>query len=375
MFPGGIIENYDDAKNNLKIYATLRNPQEIVLRWGGKTKFQFCLSRVQEFEQSDATLVNSIIGNIKKAESLEDTPLFNDIINPATRLAVAQRVAPQSASLAASLIRQLERWSEETYEGRPISAAIGIDEGEPINTTVDVDEVIGEGYAVVMASGLESFMIVSPTGQIKGHEPFPNTNSINGIYSPIRFSRLAEWSQGKRSGYALTRNGEIMVFSGGHMRFAKRRGIWWHFPHPANITRFRAKHTFPTAVAKAVYESSLDVSFSRTGGGIGILRKEEEAVADRDKIISPDDRVGSASTKGRFLATIIQGKKFQELDRRLRQDIVAIDGSTILRYDGTIIAAGAIVKVGANAVPLRGQDGDVSGIFAWSWGVKSLLTI
>jgi hypothetical protein len=29
----------------------------------------------------------------------------------------------------------------------------------------------------------------------------------------------------------------------------------------------------------------------------------------------------------------------------------------------------------ANAVPLSGQEGDVSGIFAWSWGVKSLLTI
>jgi PKD repeat protein len=28
-----------------------------------------------------------------------------------------------------------------------------------------------------------------------------------------------------------------------------------------------------------------------------------------------------------------------------------------------------------NAVPLSGQEGDVSGIFAWSWGVKSLLTI
>jgi hypothetical protein len=33
------------------------------------------------------------------------------------------------------------------------------------------------------------------------------------------------------------------------------------------------------------------------------------------------------------------------------------------------------LRFNPNAVPLSGQEGDVSGIFAWSWGVKSLLTI
>ena len=36
---------------------------------------------------------------------------------------------------------------------------------------------------------------------------------------------------------------------------------------------------------------------------------------------------------------------FQDLDRVLRQEILAIDGATILRHDGTIVAVGAILNI------------------------------
>ena len=55
------------------------------------------------------------------------------------------------------------------------------------------------------------------------------------------------------------------------------------------------------------------------------------------------------SAKSAALIKLIRGRKFQELDRKFRQEIIAIDGATIIDYDGTIIAAGAIIKIEAGS--------------------------
>jgi hypothetical protein len=47
---------------------------------------------------------------------------------------------------------------------------------------------------------------------------------------------------------------------------------------------------------------------------------------------------------------IIRGRKFHRLDRRLRQEIVAIDGATILSNEGDVVATGAILRIGAGSV-------------------------
>jgi DNA integrity scanning protein DisA with diadenylate cyclase activity len=49
--------------------------------------------------------------------------------------------------------------------------------------------------------------------------------------------------------------------------------------------------------------------------------------------------------KGKCLQTIIANRSFNKLDRHLRQDIAAIDGATILDYQGNVFAAGAIVQL------------------------------
>ena len=49
------------------------------------------------------------------------------------------------------------------------------------------------------------------------------------------------------------------------------------------------------------------------------------------------------------LRKIIAGKPFHMLNRRLRQEIVSMDGATIVDADGTIIATGAILKIEAGS--------------------------
>ena len=49
------------------------------------------------------------------------------------------------------------------------------------------------------------------------------------------------------------------------------------------------------------------------------------------------------------LRKIINGRKFNELDRNLRKELVAIDGATVIDSDGDIIAVGAIIKIEAGS--------------------------
>ena len=92
----------------------------------------------------------------------------------------------------------------------------------------------------------------------------------------------------------------------------------------------------------------LDVSFAKTGGGIALIKRSALERFKKSKIVSKHDYLGAANDKGQCLKAIIT-KPFAELDRHLRANIVAMDGATILDFQGNVIAAGAIVKVGAGS--------------------------
>ena len=53
--------------------------------------------------------------------------------------------------------------------------------------------------------------------------------------------------------------------------------------------------------------------------------------------------------KASTIRQLIKGKKFQEIDRKFRQELISMDGATIIGYDGKIIAVGAIIKIEAGS--------------------------
>ena len=55
------------------------------------------------------------------------------------------------------------------------------------------------------------------------------------------------------------------------------------------------------------------------------------------------------NSKTATLIKLIGGRKFQDLDRKFRQELLAIDGATVIDYDGTILAVGAIIKIEAGS--------------------------
>lgn len=98
----------------------------------------------------------------------------------------------------------------------------------------------------------------------------------------------------------------------------------------------------------AIYETCLDASFARSGACVGVIsgshaNEWKTHVAEEDRLLNP------SSVKARAIAKIIRGQRFDQLDRRLRQEVSAIDGATIISHKGEVLAVGAIIKVGSGS--------------------------
>jgi hypothetical protein len=97
---------------------------------------------------------------------------------------------------------------------------------------------------------------------------------------------------------------------------------------------------------KAIYESALDASFARTGAGIGVVAGgDSEKQWKRIATKSDDYLFPAKSNKAKALVAMIRRKRFNALDRRFRQELLAIDGATIISHQGVILAVGAILKI------------------------------
>jgi hypothetical protein len=112
------------------------------------------------------------------------------------------------------------------------------------------------------------------------------------------------------------------VFRDQRLQFAKRRGAWRYYAHDSVVQRLGVGNA---AIRRAVYESCLDVSFARTGGCVAVLTAG--GVKQLDKVLATRDLVSArAQTRTKLLPYTVK-KRFHELDRRLRQELLSMDGA------------------------------------------------
>ena len=102
----------------------------------------------------------------------------------------------------------------------------------------------------------------------------------------------------------------------------------------------------PLDVREAIYESCLDSSFARSGGCIGIVRKQHLSSFTTKCPVSNDDLLGTAIKLKPLSATqLIAGRPFQSIPRLVRKELLGLDGALVLRWDGVLLAAGAILEL------------------------------
>jgi hypothetical protein len=199
-----------------------------------------------------------------------------------------------------------------------------------------------ESFSAVLTNGFDTILKCNFRGAIVGHDTLKSPEIVPQ-YAPYRLGAIAHWATDDRLALVLNRAGEILVFHKKQLRFVRRAGRWHFLTHKPVISQMG--RSISNDVRTAVYSTCLDASFARTGACIGVVISkyantwQNIAVSQKDYLSPP------RSTKARVMSTIVCGQKFQDLGRQLRQELVAIDGATLIDHKGSILAVGAILKI------------------------------
>ena len=240
-------------------------------------------------------------------------------------------------------------------------------------------------FFAVLSNGFQSCVEFDKDGYYLGHISLERMRFKPTICS-LDYISLARYCDANRIGVVLDTNGDILIFKNRSMIYSKKRGVWNSYCHDEIIALLSNRSSASIKeIRKSIYFTALDVSFSGTGGCLAYLNKGavEQALThiDIDDILTEKhfeikkmqlvenmkkrNRTNSSidysnltyeeyvakyeKTKTSSLKQTIAGRKFHELNRKLREELASIDGATIVDYDGTIIACGAIVRIEAGS--------------------------
>lgn len=265
-----------------------------------------------------------------------------------------------------TLFADLHTLSEQSYENKSLAFGCIIDAGKRETrpfARFPRQFLTAKKYKA-LSDGFRTAYLVSSGGRLLDFVDLEDlrSKSLTGHnYYPIWAERLARNSRAHRYGVALSRQGDILVFDGGTLRFTHRNGRWqyWNHNHILNLMRDRAKAQKVSsktinAVIVAVYLEALDVSFRRSGGLFVILHNRRNL----RQIVRVGDGIadGGRTPVDKDFDDVLQGKKIQGIPENILVELAALDGAIVLRNDGVILAYGAVLSP-KKAGHLRGTEG------------------
>ena len=366
-------ENFDDIAE--------MNGRQFMLRIAltGNAEDEVYMFRAIPFTETEQHIARNILEEWQKIFS---TPHNDDYaavcIRQAQLIGIAKMLSPQRHGTVLGILNLLSFWSSETYEGDKISFSIAIDEADQRPAVVNFFDICKEDYAKVLTSGCDTLFVCNAEGGITEYceAAMPDEAEAAQVYAPLPFMPVAYWTSQHRCAFCLSRNGDILIFKNRQLFFAKRRGKWLHFSHQAYLAElgYQAQGSSRSTI-EALYLSLLDVSFKRKGACIGFFRKnavtpwminerrnqritqslsQEDLVALSqarlhsylEEIVSRDDMLAhEGSSKTALLRSSLPSTTFAHIPRKLRAELLSIDGATLVFDDGSVFAVGAILKV------------------------------
>lgn len=354
FFSGARLEGRSEKSSPREATVAFRDPVSIAFKASTEDDYRLVLTRPQPFAAANATIVPEIavvrafvevIGPMSEALA---GPLKYDFLSTFSRRVVAQALSSPNlpAETLLSGIDQLSRWSSRLYEGSAISAAIGFRMKPQPEGAVSLRAIGAHDFGAVLTNGYDTLLEFDFYERLVGHASLALSGA--DIWScALRHAPVAEWTthdkKRRRVALCLNRGGEILVFRDGKMLFARRSGRWSFLTHEPVLTQMGTPQN--TEIRKAVYETCLDASFSRTGACLGIVSSSRMSKLKKVVASEEDFFRRSETTKAKAIRQMIGTRKFHKLDRRLRQELVAIDGATVISFDGDLLAVGAILKI------------------------------
>jgi hypothetical protein len=265
-----------------------------------------------------------------------------------------------------TLFADLHALSEQTYENKSLSFGCIIDSKrkEKPSHAAFPREFLKEKKYKALSDGFRTAYYVSSAGQLLGFIDLEATKAealTAHSYYPDWAEPLARNSRGRGYGIALSRQGDMLVFDRGTLRFTHRNGRWqyWNHNHIVNLLsdRTKAQKVLPrivSSVVVAVYLGALDVSFRRSGGLFVILHNRRNL----RQIVRSGDAIGdqNRSLPDKDFDEVLQGRKIQGFSSNVAVELAALDGAIVLSNDGEILAYGAILSP-KKAGRLRSAEG------------------
>lgn len=265
-----------------------------------------------------------------------------------------------------SIFDALHTLAEQSYENKALTFGCILESRQNVTgqDTRFPDAFLSSKKYKALSDGFRTAYHISALGNVIGFvdlDRFEKKRLTEKHYYPDWAEPIARASRSKRCGVALSRQGDILVFDSGTLRFTYRYGQWqyWNHAHLVYLLRDRARaQRVPKRilgrVVGAIYRAALDVSFRRAGGLFVILHNRKYL---RD-VVRIGDAIGDSrrSTTDREFDSVICRHKIDSLPRTVVVELASLDGAIVIDNSGKILAYGAILqprKVGR----LRGTEG------------------
>ena len=340
----------------------------------------YCLTiqRSQPFTRDEITFLQLFL---KLAESKNvyqdiDEVFSRDSINSLATQAISETLG--LGNISYQVIYNMINWSQQTYEGQNISMCIGIEESDLSSTDgrthkIPFFKIAHEDFFKVLSNGYDTMIVLNKEGDFYALTTLVENNNEK-VYAPFRFSKVAQWtSSNSNVAFVLNRNGEILIFKKGELTFARRNGKWFFYSHNQAIRQLSSGtgKIFSHETREAIYLTALDVAFTRTGGCIGFIRKKHIGNFNKDEILSSENNFNAPEqdTKTDTLKSVVSKKKFYEIPRLLRMELVSVDGATIVSHDQKLISVGAILRLHGNDISSTGGGRTLAAMTLGKYGL------
>lgn len=349
---------YDKACEEMTLES--KSPFEYALtdpQWGDDAPVT--ITKNTEFTHAEEMILCKIIAEINKVKNIlthgESRMVMKNIQLDAILLTISTLkghdyrpiIDTDGRHVIIDHIIKMSEWAAQTYENNNISFALGIDLESTRRSSVTIKSLYEDAMLKVLSSGQETILVCNKYGEIINYERLEKCVDIN---APLDYCRVGNWSVGKIA-VALTPLGELLLFYDQHLLYLKRVGHWYHADASMFHFHLGEKYGYDPAMTTALLHSCLDVAFKRCGGCIGVV--EEDC-----PIISAMDRYALSSTpRAVFFRQILGNKRFQDIDREMRLELLGIDGATVIDKTGNILAIGAILQVNPTALGERTAGG------------------
>lgn len=253
-----------------------------------------------------------------------------------------------------SVFEALHTLSEQSYENKALTFGCILDPSKSIKgqTAQFPGDFLSSKKYKALSDGFRTAYHISANGKILGFidlDRFEKKGLTEKHYYPDWAEPIAKASRSGRCGIALSRQGDILVFDEGTIRFTYRYGVWqyWNHAHLVHLLRDRARaQRVPKKllgrVVGAIYRAALDVSFRRSGGLFVILHNRRSLL----DVIRAGDAMGDSkrSTTDLEFDAVIHEHTIQSLPRVVVVELASLDGAIVLRNSGQILAYGAVLQ-------------------------------